>query len=146
MLNPTLNRRSFLRATAIAGGGAVFAMHFDVLEVFAQGPPQGPAPTFMAPAFVKIAPNGAVTIISKNPEIGQGIKNMLPMIIADELDVEWSRVTIEQADVDQSKYGAAGGRRQHRDARELGSVPPGRRRHPPDGRHRRRAADGRARG
>jgi len=111
MLNPTLNRRSFLRATAIAGGGAVFAMHFDVLKVFAQGPPQGPAPTFMAPAFVRIAPNGAVTIISKNPEIGQGIKNMLPMIIADELDVEWSRVTIEQADVDQSKYGAqvAGG-------------------------------------
>src|SRR5688572_12573696 len=111
MLNPTLNRRSFLRATAIAGGGAVFAMHFDALELFAQGPPQGPPPTFVAPAFVKIAPNGAVTIIAKNPEIGQGIKNMLPMIIADELDVEWSRVTVEQASVDQSKYGAqvAGG-------------------------------------
>ena len=111
MLNPTLTRRSFLRATAIAGGGAVFAMHFDALELFAQGPPQGPPPTFVAPAFVKIAPDGAVTIISKNPEIGQGIKNMLPMIIADELDVEWSRVTVEQASVDQSKYGAqvAGG-------------------------------------
>jgi isoquinoline 1-oxidoreductase beta subunit len=111
MMNPTLTRRTFLRATAVAGGGAVFALHFDALELFAQGPPQGPPPTFVAPAFVKIAPDGAVTIISKNPEIGQGIKNMLPMIIADELDVEWSRVTIEQADVDQSKYGAqvAGG-------------------------------------
>ena len=111
MINPTLTRRTFLRATAIAGGGAVFALHFDGLALFAQGPPQGPPPTFVAPAFVKIAPDGAVTIISKNPEIGQGIKNMLPMIIADELDVEWSRVKIEQADVDQSKYGAqvAGG-------------------------------------
>jgi isoquinoline 1-oxidoreductase subunit beta len=111
MMNPTVTRRTFLRATAVAGGGAVFALHFDALELFAQGPPQGPPPTFVAPAFVKIAPDGAVTIISKNPEIGQGIKNMLPMIIADELDVEWSRVTVEQASVDQSKYGAqvAGG-------------------------------------
>ena len=111
MLNPSVTRRTFLRATAVAGGGAVFALHFDGLELLAQGPPLGPPPTFVAPAFVKIAPSGAVTIISKNPEIGQGIKNMLPMIIADELDVEWSRVTVEQASVDQSKYGAqvAGG-------------------------------------
>jgi isoquinoline 1-oxidoreductase beta subunit len=108
----SLSRRSFLRASALAGGGAVFAMHLDPLELFAQGPPGGAnPPRFDALAFVKIAPDGLVTITSKNPEIGQGIKNMLPMIIADELDVEWSRVTIDQADVDQSRYGAqvAGG-------------------------------------
>jgi isoquinoline 1-oxidoreductase subunit beta len=106
-----LTRRSFLRASALAGGGAVFAMQFDSLELFAQGPPQGTPPSFFAPAFVKIAPDGIVTITSKNPEIGQGIKNMLPMIIADELDVAWSNVRVDQADVDQSKYGAqvAGG-------------------------------------
>ena len=108
---PALTRRSFLRATAAVGGGAVFAMHLDGLELFAQGPPGATPPRFDALAFVKIAPDGLVTITSKNPEIGQGIKNMLPMIIADELDVEWSRVVVEQADVDQQKYGAqvAGG-------------------------------------
>ena len=107
-MTPNLTRRSFLRATAIAGGGAVFAMHLEPFELFAQA---APIPIFQAPAFVKIAANGTVTITSKNPEIGQGIKNMLPMIIADELDVDWSSVVIDQADTDQAKYGAqvAGG-------------------------------------
>ena len=111
MTTAPLTRRSFLQVSALAGGGVMLALHLDPIEVFAQGPPQGPAPTFMPTAFVKIAPNGAVTIMSKNPEIGQGVKNMLPMIIADELDVDWSSVKIEQADADQSKYGAqlAGG-------------------------------------
>jgi isoquinoline 1-oxidoreductase beta subunit len=110
-MTTNLTRRSFLRASAMAGGGAVFAMHLDPIQLLAQQY-GGPAPVaFVATAFVKIAPDGIVTIISKNPEIGQGIKNMLPMIIADELDVAWSNVRIEQADVDQSKYGAqvAGG-------------------------------------
>jgi isoquinoline 1-oxidoreductase beta subunit len=110
-MTATLTRRSFLRASALAGGGAVFAMHLEPLELFAQAPAPAPMPTFFAPAFVKIAPDGIVTITSKNPEIGQGVKNMLPMIIADELDVAWSNVRVDQADVDQSKYGAqvAGG-------------------------------------
>jgi isoquinoline 1-oxidoreductase beta subunit len=103
-----LDRRSFLRVSAVAGGGMMLALHLDPAELLAQGPP--PA-TFDALAFVKIAADGTVTIMNKNPEIGQGVKNMLPMIIADELDVDWSSVRIEQAAVDGNKFGAqfAGG-------------------------------------
>ena len=111
MTKNLITRRSFMQVSAAAGGGMLIALHLDPAELLAQGPPGGPAVRYDAVAFVKIAPDGLVTITSKNPEIGQGIKNMLPMIIADELDVDWSSVKVVQADVDQSKYGAqvAGG-------------------------------------
>jgi len=102
----TLNRRSFLRVTALAGGGVLIASYLEpVSSVLAQGPAGGPAPTFKADAFIRIGPDGVVTIMAKNPEIGQGVKTSLPMIIADELDVDWNDIRIEQADLDQTKYG-----------------------------------------
>ena len=110
MTKNLLNRRSFLQVSVAAGGGMLVALHLDPVELLAQGPPGAPAVRYDALAFVKINPDSTVTITSKNPEIGQGIKNMLPMIIADELDVPWSSVRVQQGAFD-AMYGGqlAGG-------------------------------------
>jgi isoquinoline 1-oxidoreductase beta subunit len=112
-MNATLvSRRSFLRVSALAGGGLMIAAYFDpVGDVLAQGQGQ-PPPALQPSAFIKIGPTGNVTIYAKNPEVGQGIKTSLPMLLAEELDVEWKSVTVEQVPlVDHAKYGAqtAGG-------------------------------------
>ena len=106
MTKAAVTRRSFIKITALAGGGMVVAFNVDA-DLFAQGRGGGAGgPQMQANAFIKFMPDGKVTIIGKNPEVGQGVKNMLPMIIADELDVDWSSVIVEQADADQAKYGS----------------------------------------
>ncbi|MEJ7811075.1 MAG: molybdopterin cofactor-binding domain-containing protein [Gemmatimonadaceae bacterium] len=105
-----LDRRQFLRVTAVAGGGMLLASYLDAFGGVGALAAE-PAAEFAPNAFVRIAPDGVVTIIAKNPEIGQGIKTMLPMLIADELDVEWKNVRVEQAPLDTTKFQAqvAGG-------------------------------------
>jgi len=106
MKDINLGRRSFLRVSALAGGGVIFGLYSNAQQQQGgrggRGGPQAPPP---APdVFIKVAADGKVTIKGKNPETGSGIKNTLPMMIADELDVDWKDVKVEQADLD-SKYG-----------------------------------------
>lgn len=104
------SRRFFLMASAAAGGGLILAgcVTPETTEGGAAAaalPAKPAAPVMDMNAFVAISPDGTVRIMAKNPEIGQGIKTMLPMLIAEELDADWSKVTIEQADADQARYG-----------------------------------------
>ena len=106
-----VSRRSFLRASVIAGGGMMLAYYVEPLEKVLAAPQFGPPVTLLPASFITITPDGAITLIAKNPEIGQNIKVMLPMLIAEELDADWKAVKIEQADLIPAKYGAqiAGG-------------------------------------
>ncbi len=98
-----VSRRHFLRVTGIAGGGMLLATYIDWFDT-ATAVAAPPLADFTPNAFIRITPNGVVTIIAKNPEIGQGVKTMLPMIIADELDVDWKSVAVEQGPFDPSRF------------------------------------------
>lgn len=103
------SRRDFLKVSAAAGGGMLLTFTFPSLgKAAVMGEIEG---TATLNAYVRIAPDNVVTIMSKNPEIGQGIKTMLPMLIAEELDVDWKQVSVEQALADSAVYGrqVAGG-------------------------------------
>src|SRR5437868_1666784 len=98
-----VTRRDFLRVSSIVGGGLLLATYVDTLEA-APSWLGVSSPNWEPNAFIRMTPDGIVTIIAKNPELGQGVKQMLPMIIADELDVDWKNVRIEQAPLDTQKF------------------------------------------
>jgi len=105
-----MQRRSFLKISLLAGGGVMFGLATE-REAAAQGRGGAPAAALDPHNFIRIAPDGTVTIVNKNPEVGQGVRTMLPMMIAEELDVDWKNVRVEQADIDPGKYNmqSAGG-------------------------------------
>ncbi len=100
-----MGRRSFLKAALLAGGGMI--VHFswpvgskaagkDALEI--------PEEWFEMNSYIKIGKNGVVTLFNPNPEFGQNVKTSLPMILAEELDIDWEQVIVEQADFYPERY------------------------------------------
>jgi len=96
-----IGRRAFIKNTSLSGGGLVLG--FSFLNSCKPGQAEEmvvkeiPKEWFKLNGYLKIGDNGLVTIMSPNPEGGQGIKTSMPMIVADELDVDWKNVIVEQA-------------------------------------------------
>ncbi len=102
---PAMARRTFFKLAGASAAGLVLGFNLGG-PAFAAETADGAAQALNA--FVRIAPDNAITIYSKAPEIGQGIKTSFGVIIADELDADWAHVTMEQADINTKLYGYQG--------------------------------------
>ena len=98
LIKTSYNRRSFLKTSALTGGGLMVSFNWlascvsskeEILEM--------PKEWFEFNSYLKIGDNGVVTIFSPNPEFGQNVMTSMPMIVAEELDVDWKKVIVEQA-------------------------------------------------
>src|SRR5918993_138457 len=98
------SRRTFLKSSALAGGG--FMLSFSWLASLAAettNMPELPKWTELN-GFLKISETGIISIVSPNPEGGQNVKTSMPMIVAEELDVDWKNVIVEQAPLNTKLY------------------------------------------
>src|SRR5688572_17805322 len=92
-----LNRRSFLCASTAAAGGLLVSLYLDFPAFAQEGRPAPPPKVYPPDAFVQIRPDGKIVIQVNRLEFGQGVQTSLPMILADELDADWSQVVAELA-------------------------------------------------
>ena len=90
-----LSRRSFLRVSATAAGGLLVSLYFDFPLAGQEGQPR--AKVYPPDAFVHIKPDGKIIIQVNRLEFGQGVQTSLPMLLADEMDADWSQVVAELA-------------------------------------------------
>ena len=97
-----LGRRNFIRLSALGGAGLVLGHYLSPSgrAEIAKGAPADSAGLFIPNAFIRISPDGSVTVFSAKPEVGQGIKTSLPMIVAEELGADWKQVTVVSAPLD----------------------------------------------
>ncbi len=107
IIKTTYGRRSFLKSSALAGGGLMLGFSWlascekrTVAEVMDM-----PKEWFEINSFLKIGENGVVSIFTPNPEFGQNVRTSMPMLIAEELDIDWKKVNVEQAPYHSEKYG-----------------------------------------
>ena len=94
-MNTSVSRRDFLKAGAVAGAGLTIAIGLPSCAPGGAG--KAVTTPFKPNAWVRISTDGAVTLVMDRSEMGQGVYTSLPMILADELDVPWESVSIEQA-------------------------------------------------
>lgn len=103
LIKTSYNRRSFIKVSTLSTGGMMLGFSW-LASCKPEQVADVPLEWFDINAFLKIADNGMVTIMSPNPEIGQNVKTSMPMIVAEELDVSWDQVKVKQAGLDLSKY------------------------------------------
>jgi isoquinoline 1-oxidoreductase beta subunit len=123
-MSKELTRRNFLRVSAISGGGMMLSLSFFNNAANAETV----ADTAFSPnVYIKIGTDGSILILAPNPEIGQGVKTSLPMIVAEELCVDWQKVTVELASTQagfgrQSAGGSGSVRGRFMDLRKAGAT------------------------
>ena len=103
-----VSRRSILKGLGLAGGFVLAApvMSRPGFAAYQTGADKMPHGTVVDPrVFVAIAPDGIVTIVAHRAEMGTGVRTSLPMIVAEEMEADWSRVRIQQAHGDEVKFG-----------------------------------------
>lgn len=106
ILKTSHNRRSFLKTSALAGGGLMlnFCWFASCQSATDKEMASIAKEWFDFNGYLKIGDNGQVTIMSPNPEGGQNIKTAMPMIVAEELDIDWKDVIVEQAPLNTELY------------------------------------------
>lgn len=118
------SRRNFLKVSALTGGGILFGLVFPSFET---NDASTALADYMPNIYIKIKPDGKIVLMAPNPEIGQGVKTSLPIIIAEELGVDWKKIEVELAPLD-NRYGrqTAGGsgaiRGRYADLRKMGAA------------------------
>src|SRR6266480_5496613 len=92
-----IDRRGFLRVSAGAAGGLLVSLYLDVPAFGQEGNQAQPPKVYPPDAFVHLRPDGKILITVNRLEFGQGVQTSLPMILADEMDADWSHVIAELA-------------------------------------------------
>jgi isoquinoline 1-oxidoreductase beta subunit len=101
-LQSRMDRRSFLKLATMAGGGLVIGHYVrpDAAAETAKPDVEKVGDLFIPNVFIRIATDGTVTIFSARPEVGQGIKTSLPMVVAEELGADWKNVSVVSGQLD----------------------------------------------
>ena len=142
---PQLDRRAFLKVGLTTSGGLLVALYVPAAKAALSA--QAPPPAILPFAYLKIAPDNTVTVIANHSEMGQGIYTVLPMLLNEELQADWTKIRIDSAPVDavynHNRFPHANDRRQHHHRLRMGALPQTRGRRAADARLRCRPTVGR---